>query len=241
MSLYEATFRVRHECPYRTISERHPDLTIREWFMHERQILEVTAPGTPTDELEGALDELGTTLFLADDIDHLYAVVRSGQCSLDDSLIARFEAHNCLYMPPTVYQKGWEHYTVTAFDAGDVRRLLGELDRDRHVDVVSTNPIDARHVPHGLFTTTDALFDGLTSRQLESLRIALDNGYFDQPRGASVEELARETNVSRSTFEEHLRKAENKLIGNTENLIRLLTADQSQSGLRAERPPAASS
>ncbi len=27
MSLYEASFRVKYECPYREISERHPDLT----------------------------------------------------------------------------------------------------------------------------------------------------------------------------------------------------------------------
>lgn len=236
MSLHEATFRVKHECPYRTISARHPGLTIREWFMNEQQVLEVTAQGSATDELRADIGDLGDVLFETDDGENLYAVVRSSLCSLDDSLITRFEEHNCLYIPPTVYQGGWEHYTVTAFDDSDVRELLGALDDDREIDVVSTNPIETRRVPHSLFMTTDSLFGGLTPRQLEALRIALDNGYFEQPRGASIEQLATQTNVARSTFEEHLRKAENKLIRNTENLLRLLTEGSGTQELREGRP-----
>jgi predicted DNA binding protein len=55
MSLYEASFRVKHECPYREISERYPDLTIREWYLDDCQVIEITAPGAPTDDL---LDEI---------------------------------------------------------------------------------------------------------------------------------------------------------------------------------------
>lgn len=226
MSLYEASFKVKHECPYRTVSERHPDLTIREWFMSDHQILEVTAPTTLTDDLVADINDLGTVLYEASDEDRLYAVIRSRLCSLDDSLISRFEAHNCLYMPPTVYRQGWEHYTVTAFEDGDVRALLGDLDSDRDIEVLSTKAVDTRRIPHSLFTTVDALFDGFTPRQLDALRIALDNGYFEQPRGISVADLAAQTSVSRSTYEEHLRKATNKLIANTENFIRLMTEQE---------------
>lgn len=56
MSLYEASVRVKHECPYREISERHPDLTIREWPLSDCQVLEITSEVTPTDEL---LDDEG--------------------------------------------------------------------------------------------------------------------------------------------------------------------------------------
>lgn len=232
MSLYEASFKVKHECPYRTISEEHPDLTIREWFMNERQILELSAPATPTEELATAIDDLGSILFEASDADDLYAVVRSQLCSLDDSLISRFEEHNCLYMPPTVYRQGWEHYTVTAFDDRDVRALLGDLDHDRDIEVLATKAVEARRVPHTLFMNADSLFGGLTPRQLDALRLALDNGYFEQPRGASVAELADQTQVARSTYEEHLRKAQNKLIANTENFLRLVTEHAGEAALR---------
>lgn len=240
MGLYQASFRVKHECPYRTVSERYPDLTIREWFMNEHQILEVAAPTAPSEELTAAIDDLGTVLYEASSETNLYVVVRSCLCSLDDSLISRFEARNCLYMPPTIYQQGWEHYTVTAFDDGDVRRLLRDLDADRDIEVLSTKEIETTRVPHSLFTTLDTLFDGLTARQLEALRIALDNGYFEQPRGSSIEALAGRTNVSRSTYEEHLRKAENKLLTNTENLVRLITEKNDFGRLLEPRSPAVS-
>jgi predicted DNA binding protein len=235
MSLYEASVKVKHECPYRTISERHETLTIREWFMNEHQILEVSAPTTPTDELADAIDALGTVMFESIEPDSLYAVVQSSLCSLDDSLISRFEAHNCLYMPPTIYRQGWEHYTVTAFDDGTVQALLGDLDADREIEVLSTKPMDTRRVHHSQLVTTNTLFDGLTPRQLEALCIAVDNGYFDQPRGASVAQLADQTSVARSTFEEHLRKAQNKVFKNAENLLRL-RAEQFGKGELRERP-----
>ncbi len=232
MSLYQASFKVKHECPYRTLSAHHPDLTVREWFMNEHQILEVSTPTGPSEELSAAIEDLGIVLYRASDDTALSVVIRSSLCSLDDSLISRFEAHNCLYMPPTVYRQGWEHYTVTAFDGGDVRALLRDLDTDRDIEVLSTKAVETRRVPHHLFMTADSLVQDLTPRQLEALRIALDNGYFDQPRGASVAELSAQTSVARSTYEEHLRKAQNKVMQNMENLLRLVAEANGDGGLR---------
>lgn len=231
MSLHQASFKVKHECPYRTLSAEQPDLTIREWFMNHHQILEVATPGAPSEELAYDIEALGTVLYRAGDDGSLYLVIRSSLCSLDDSLISRFEAYNCLYMPPTVYRGGWEHYTVTAFDDRDVRRLLSDLDADREIEVLSTTTTETRRVPHTLFTSMDALLAGLTDRQLEALRIALDNGYFEQPRRVSVAELASQTSVARSTYEEHLRKAQNKLVANIEPFVRLLSERDGRSRL----------
>lgn len=223
MSLYQAAFKVRHECPYRTLSERYAEVTIREWFMNDHQILEVCVPSSPSADLTEAIGALGPVLHESSDDSDLYAVVRSSLCSIDDSLIPYFEAHNCLYLPPTIYRDGWEHYAVTAFEDRDVRALLDELDDERDIEVLSRKSVDVQRVPHTLFTSMDCIFDGLTGRQLEALRVALDNGYFSQPRGASVAELAEQTELARSTFEEHLRKAQNTLIGNTENHLRLVS------------------
>lgn len=200
--------------------------------MNEHQILEVSTQEAPSDELIRDIEDLGIVLYRASDDESLYLVIRSSLCSLDDSLINRFETHNCLYMPPTVYRDGWEHYTVTAFDERDVKRLLRDLDQDRDIEVLSKTATETRRVPHTLFTSIDSLFAGLTDRQLEALRIAVDNGYFEQPRRASIEELASRTNVARSTYEEHLRKAQNKLIANTEPFVRLLTESEDCKRLR---------
>lgn len=52
----------------------------------------------------------------------------------------------------------------------------------------------------------------LTSRQLRVLRVAVDGGYFESPRRIDSRELAKKIGIAQSTFLEHLRKAETKIL-----------------------------
>ncbi|WP_440989248.1 helix-turn-helix domain-containing protein [Haloarchaeobius baliensis] len=237
MSLYQSSFRVRHECPYRALSERYPDLTIREWYLSDCQVLEITSSETPTDELLAEIERLGDVLHRSVDASGLHVVTQSCLCTLEDSIIERFESHNCLYQPPTVHRQGWEHYSVVAFDEGDVRALLGELDDDRDIELLSKTAIAEEHVPHSMLAPVDRLFEDLTDRQLAALQLALEGGYYEQPRAVSTRELAETTSVARSTFEEHLRKAENKLLTNAGEFLRLVTAASTDDpfGVAADR------
>ncbi|MWV40292.1 helix-turn-helix domain-containing protein [Natrialba sp. INN-245] len=226
MGMYEVSFKLRHECPYREISERFPGVSIREWYLRDCQVLEITALDADDGELLEVIDGLGTVLHTAVDGSDLNVIVQSCSCPIEESIVRKFERHNCVHLPPTVYRNGWEHYSVIGFDENDVTALLAELDEDREIDILSKTSIEERHVPHSSLLSVDRLFDGLTKRQLEALRIALDAGYYNQPRDASIEELAEETTVARATFEEHLRKAENKLVENAGQFVRLLTETQ---------------
>ena len=224
MSLHEASIRVKHECPYREISERHPDLTIREWPLSDCQVLEITSEATPTDELLDEIGQLGTVLHESEGEDGYHVVTQSCLCSLEESIIDRFEEHNCLYQSPTIYRQGWEHYTVVAFDGEDVRELLGDLRSDREIELLANTPISETQIPHSMLAPANQLFEDLTDRQLAALQLALERGYYEQPRKTSLRDLAEQTTVARSTFEEHLRKAENKLLTNAGQFLRLVTA-----------------
>ncbi len=235
MSLYQATFRLRHECPYRDLSAAHPDLTIREWYLSDCQVLELTAESAPTEELRAEIDRLGTVLHESEDAAGTHIVTQACLCSLEDSIIERFEAHDCVYQPPTVHRQGWEHYTVVAFDEADVRALLSDLEADREIDLRSKTAIEEQHLPHGMFAPMGRLFADLTDRQLAALQHALDRGYYEQPRATSLRDLAAETSLARSTFEEHLRKAENKLLTNAGEFLRLQTAAEGTAVLGVDR------
>ena len=234
MSLYEASFRVKHECPYREISERHPDLTIREWYLNDCQVIEITAPGAPTEALLEEIEALGTVLHESVDESGLHVVTQSCLCSLEDSIIERFEEYNSLYQPPTIHRQGWEHYTVIAFDEGDVRDLVADLEADRDIEVLSKTAITEQQIPHSMLAPVDQLFEAVTERQLAALRLALESGYYEQPRKTSLRELADRTSVARSTYEEHLRKAENKLLTNAGQFLRLVTATSTADPLDVE-------
>jgi len=235
MGLYEASFRVKHECPYREISERYPDLTIREWYLDDCQVIEITAPGSPTDDLLDEIDRLGTILHESVDDSGLHVVTQSCLCSLEDSIIERFESHNCLYQPPTIHRQGWEHYSVIAFDESDIRALLRELEADRDIEVLSKTAITEQRIPHSMLAPVDQLFEDVTERQMAALRLALESGYYEQPRKTSLRDLADQTAVARSTYEEHLRKAENKLLTNAGQFLRLVTATSTADPLEVEK------
>jgi hypothetical protein len=57
--------------------------------------------------------------------------------------------------------------------------------------------------------------DGLTDRQHEALRIAYERGYFDIPRQVSLEDVAKELDITPSSVSERLRRAQTQLIEET--------------------------
>jgi len=186
------------------------DLTIREWPLSDCQVLEITSETAPTEELLEEIDQIGTVLHESDDDDGYHVVTQSCLCSLDESIVDRFEEHNCLYQSPTIYRHGWEHYTIVAFDSNDVRALLGDLRSDREIELLSKTSISETQIPHSMLAPASQLFEDITDRQLAALQLALESGYYEQPRKTSLRDLADQTAVARSTYEEHLRKAENK-------------------------------
>jgi hypothetical protein len=57
------------------------------------------------------------------------------------------------------------------------------------------------------------LFLSLTERQREVLEAAVDLGYYDDPRAATHEDVARAVDAAPSTVGEHLRKIESRVFG----------------------------
>ncbi len=236
MGLYQTSIRLRHECPYRELSGRFPDLTIREWYLSDCQVLEITTDESPSDEVVEAVADLGTILHESRGADGLQVVTKACLCDLENTIVERFENHNCLYQPPTVHRHGWEQYSLIAFDEADITALHADLESDREIEVVAKTGLEESSVPHNLLMPIDRLFGDLTDRQVAALRIALEGGYYEQPRNASIADLAARTTVARATFEEHLRKAENKLLSNAGQFTRLLDESGATEDLRLERP-----
>jgi predicted DNA binding protein len=72
-----------------------------------------------------------------------------------------------------------------------------------------------------MLVPTESILAGLTDKQVEMLCEAFSLGYFEQPAKVTAEELARKAGVSRSTFTEHLRKAEAKILTNLFPILKL--------------------
>lgn len=56
------------------------------------------------------------------------------------------------------------------------------------------------------------LLPELTKNQKRALEIAINSGYYDYPKKTKMEDLAKKMNISYSTFQAHLKKAEGKIL-----------------------------
>lgn len=91
----------------------------------------------------------------------------------------------------------------------DVGRMLDAIREERDADITVTGitTIQSESMHAG-----EKREQRLSPRQREALELARARGYYEWPRGVSIQELADEIGVSKTTFLEHLRRAESKLL-----------------------------
>jgi len=91
------------------------------------------------------------------------------------------------------------------------RQPLSELQRD----------VEGRGVPVTLLKLTDTRFEPgdprhhLTGAQREAIRLAVERGYFEEPREVTLEELASSVGISRQAFGGRLRRGLQLLLAET--------------------------
>lgn len=125
-------------------------------------------------------------------------------------------------LQPMVYTGGWEWYRVMAFTELDIKRLFKELEKKNcNVEVTSRKAISEKSVHSSLLISAGSLLGDLTEKQARALVAAIDNGYYNLPRGATAMEIARRLGIPRTSFVDHLRKAQNKLIRTVGPYVRI--------------------
>lgn len=98
---------------------------------------------------------------------------------------------------------GWWHLRMRFDDREDLSRTHDRLlEADVHADVKRVADLSDTVVAHSR----------LTPQQREALSAAFERGYFEIPRGISMEELAGELDISHQALSERLRRAYETLV-----------------------------
>lgn len=79
----------------------------------------------------------------------------------------------------------------------------------RHYEDAGASPVLHKL---GDYSGGEGTFDSLTDRQLEVIRTAYDMGFYEIPKEASTDDLARELELDSATVSEHLQRAERNLL-----------------------------
>lgn len=126
--------------------------------------------------------------------------------SIDSSFVTRGFVYDGL--PKMV--DGHEEWSVLIYaHRRDVFETLDTIRAERDADI-SVERIAGVESP--MSHSMDERERHLSARQQEALALARERGYYEWPREVTAGELATELGVAKTTFLEHLRRAESKLL-----------------------------
>lgn len=116
-----------------------------------------------------------------------------------------------LYHPsPVIIREGKEIWHVASWNRILLENLLKTLEKEKktfhNLKFISLQKTDFDEIYF------PKVMPQLPIQQKKSFECALQNGYYTYPRKKSLKDLAYKMSVSVSTFQEHLRKAEAKLL-----------------------------
>lgn len=210
MVLWELSFRGRFDTRLCRTSVRIPGRRFYAGRFGYRTCLWVPSPDLPTMRgLFRALRESGLAVEreVATPATYLVVVDEGDDAGSVGSIV---EANGCREVSPWMYEEGWANFQVQSVDERSSHRLfaalrdLGPVELLRKVE----RPIASLTATEGVI----GVLDDLTALQLAALVHARRQGYYTIPRTTTTAEMARQRGVVRSTFEQHLRRGENKVL-----------------------------
>jgi predicted DNA binding protein len=213
MPLFEVVFRARYQNPFGLITRDHPSAKIFQWCNDEYDIMELVLQ--KQEDYGEIREDFTKSVEIIDEIHNggnTHVITRMCACGGPGTVQHYLNDPTLLLIPPIAYEEGWEHLRLIAFKHENVKKLLARLKEDGfEVEILRKKPFDG-YIASSLTLTTDALFSGLTDKQVDALLTAFAQGYFRFPRGTDLQTIASKEKISRTTFLEHLKKAENKII-----------------------------
>ena len=218
MTYYEVSFKLQHDCPYNDFSRKYPTAIVSHWCNWSRDVLEIAYNDTANRAVKKAFHEMlgkiGSKIIKTPRaFSNVHLVLQHCACDkLPPPTLPTIEKRNCLNLQPMIYSGGWEWYHITAFSESDMRSLFKDLEKECNVEVTSRRAISESSAHTNLLVSTRSLFGDMTGKQIKALLTALDHGYYNLPRSATAEEIAQRLKIPRTSFTDHLRKAQNKAI-----------------------------
>ncbi|MDH5494285.1 MAG: helix-turn-helix domain-containing protein [Candidatus Bathyarchaeota archaeon] len=130
-----------------------------------------------------------------------------------DTIVRHIGELGILNIFPNLIENSWAYHRLVVFRHEDLEELLRRLENWGWVyKILRKVPFDG-FIASSLTLSADALFSDLTKKQIEAMLTAHRHGYYNLPRNADVQTIAAKEKVPRTTFQEHLKKAENKVVG----------------------------
>ncbi len=216
MTLYEIVLKVDHGSRIADITRRFPSATASIWCNRENDVIEVIVRNHEEYPLVMKAIRAIPLVNVIDEVSderRLYLSVRECHCMVEDTIVRHIGELDILNIFPNVVENGWGYHRLIVFKHENFAELLRRIEKwNWYYQIVRKVPFEG-YVASSLVLSAYSLFSELTEKQMEAILTAYSHGYYNLPRGADIQEIAARKRVARTTFQEHLKKAENKLVG----------------------------
>jgi predicted DNA binding protein len=222
MPFLETRVRIQHPCPYCDLSAAFPNVEMALWTSTHSDVFHVSATALP--ELQKLLRTMRETIGakrITQDGSSALVVTHRANWDFPPSVTGLADRRGLWLFPPTIYLGGWETYRVISPTIGSLRRFVADVKKIGAVEVLSHRARDQLERIRSLATVPVHLFEGLTERQIHVVVRAIEGGLFQLPAKERMDRIAAREGLSRSTFGEHLRKAEAQLLRNSYPFLKL--------------------
>lgn len=239
MTYVDARVRIRHPCPYCDLSAAFPDVSMASWCNQANDLLQIAVsdPERLEPVLAAVRESLGSRIVTCDGASAL-TIVRDCRWDQFPSVTAVADRCNVWLIPPIMYLAGWETHRILAPSPGAFTEFAKGVRGIGEIEVLSTRTKERFDVVRDLGVLPVHLFDGLTERQVRVLLSACENGLLEVPSRARIGDVARREGISRSTYSEHLRKAQWRLARNVYPMLRLRDDSGESRNRRGDRDAA---
>src|SRR5438874_5940416 len=218
----QVTFASRAPGPLQDLTERRPGLAIDAYPLGGMLLLRFLGDAEGIEDAPELLESDREVLYQNRSGKEVTFLLSGGRP--EEESIASLAAENAHVLPPIRWQRGEALITLLLEDGADPRTVLDRFPEARLV---------SKHRPVGRQGTIGALssplsLPKLTEKQARALLAAFEAGYYEFPRNVTTEDVSLSLGIARSTFEQHLNRAEHHVIRAMLPLVRM----------RSGRPPA---
>jgi hypothetical protein len=182
------------------ITKNHQELVLEiiSGYTEEGCVQGLIKSNCTSDTLETLRTEFETFLHVRE-----FEVLESGYARvvIDSSqfpLAKLIHDAGAFYIYPIKFMKGREICILIFESKKELRTVLKGLDDWKIIRIGNVN--------------LQFDLEDLTPKQLQAVNLAIEKGYFEIPKKVNLEELSNQMKLSRTTFLEHLRKAEKKIL-----------------------------
>jgi len=144
---------------------------------------------------------------------------------LKNTHLLQWVTPNIMFLKPTIVgPDGLQHFTMGSWKKENLTEVMEKIKPNTEsfeLESLKKEKVSDLFIPH--------IAAPLSKKQKEVLSLAYVMGYYKYPKKTNLEKMAKKAKLSPSTLQEHLRKAEEKIIPFTmENMVQNPTVQRAK-------------